>query len=47
MAEEFNPMRKVTNCVVNLLVIGLKFLAFCASIGATLIQEGAAGVLAI
>ena len=47
MAEELNPMRKVTNCIVNLLVIGLKFLAFGASIGATLIQEGAAGVLAI
>ena len=47
MAEELNPMRKVTNCIVNLLVIGLKFLAFGASIGATLIQEGAAEVLAI
>ena len=47
MTEEPNPMQKVTNCIVSLLVIGLKLLAFGASIGATLIQEGAAGVLAI
>ena len=47
MTEEPNPMQKVTNCIVSLLVIGLKLLAFGASIGVTLIQEGAAGVLAI
>ena len=45
--EEPNPMQKVTNCIVSLLVIGLKLLAFGVSIGATLIQEGATGVLAI
>ena len=47
MTKEPNPRQTVTNCIVSLLVIGLKLLAFGASIGATLIQEGAAGVLAI
>ena len=47
MTEEPNPMQKIKNCIVSLLVIGLKLLAFGASIGATLIQEGATGVLAI
>ena len=47
MAEEFNPMQKVTNCIVDLLAIGFKFLINCASIGVTMVQEGAAGVLAL
>ena len=49
-------MKKVTNwiekntgyiCIVDLLAIGFKFLISCASIGVTMVQEGAAGVLAV
>ena len=49
-------MKKVTNwvekntgyiCIVNLLAMGLKFLIFCVSVGVTMLQEGAAGLLAI
>ena len=41
------PMHKVTKCVISLLAIGLKLLAFGTGIGVALIQGGAAGVLAI
>ena len=47
MTKEPNPMRKITQCVISLLTIGLNLLAFGAGIGVALIQEGAAGVLAI
>ena len=47
MTKEPNPMHKVTKCVISLLTIGLKLLAFGAGIGVTLIQGGAAGVLTI
>ena len=40
-------MRKITQCVISLLTIGLKLLAFGVGIGVALMQEGAAGVLAI
>ena len=47
MTKEPNPMHKVTKCVISLLAIGLKLLAFGVGIGVTLIQGGATGVLAI
>ena len=47
MTKEPNPMHKVTKCVISLLAIGLKLLAFGTGIGVALIQGGAAGVLAI
>ena len=56
LADELNPMKKVTNwiekntgyiCIIDLLAIGLKFLINCANIGVTMVQEGAAGVLAL
>ena len=56
LADELNPMKEVTNwiekntgyiCIVDLLAIGFKFLISCASIKVTIVQEGAAGVLAL
>ena len=49
-------MKKVTNwiekntgylCIIDLLIIGLKFLINCVNIGVTMMQQGAAGVLAL
>ena len=56
LADELNPIKKVTNwiekntgylCIIDLLVIGLKFLINCVNIGVTMMQQGAAGVLAL
>ena len=56
LADELNPIKKVTNwiekntgylCIIDLLVIGLKFLINCVNIGVAMMQQGAAGVLAL